>query len=68
MAQSKGYVNSDFHVCRLQKAIYGLQQAAHVWYEALISHQNTIDLLSLNQISHYSSLILGYHCVFSGVY
>lgn len=44
MAQSKGYVNSDFphHVCHLEKDIYVLKHARCAWHEALRSHLTKI--------------------------
>lgn len=49
MSQSPGFDNEKFpnHICRLHKAIYGLQQALHAWYVELKSY-----LLSLS--FHYS--------------
>ena len=65
MKQPQGMTDPKFlnHVCRLQKAIYGLKQAPHAWYQELrsflislgfiISHADT----SLFILSRNSSII-----------
>jgi histone deacetylase 1/2 len=37
MQQPPGFIHSEFsnHVCKLQKAIYGLRQAPRAWHESL---------------------------------
>ena len=37
MAQPPGFIDPAFsnHICKLQKAIYGLKQASRAWYDEL---------------------------------
>ncbi|KAK9048876.1 hypothetical protein SSX86_032155 [Deinandra increscens subsp. villosa] len=58
MAQPPGFINPSFpnHVCKLNKAIYGLKQASRAWYEELKTY-----LLSQGFISTISDSSLFIH-------
>lgn len=63
MAQPPGFINPSFpsHVCKLNKAIYGLRQASRAWYEELKQYlysQNFKPTVSDSSLFIYSSINL----------
>jgi hypothetical protein len=56
MLQPPGFkdLSKPGHVCRLQKAIYGLKQAPWAWYSALKLPYFSLVLRTPRQILHYS--------------
>ena len=48
MAQPPGFLNSQYpsHVCKLNKAIYGLRQAPRAWYTELRNYLLSVDFVN----------------------
>jgi hypothetical protein len=70
MFQPHGYVDNKFsdHVCKLDKAIYGMMQAPRAWYARLC---NKLQALGFTPFKAYTSLFYynkGKHTIFVLVY
>ena len=56
MCQPPGYiVQSDQHVLKLKKAMYGLKQSGRAWYKCLSAAMNKIGFTSPNLMQQYST-------------
>ncbi|KAD0371270.1 hypothetical protein E3N88_44371 [Mikania micrantha] len=70
MAQPPGFVNPSFphHVCKLNKAIYGLKQASRAWYNELKSFLLSIGFKPTISDSSLFTLHVDSHKLFVLVY
>ncbi|KAK9072095.1 hypothetical protein SSX86_008527 [Deinandra increscens subsp. villosa] len=70
MAQPPGFVDPSFpnHVCKLNKAIYGLKQASRAWYDELKSFLVSLGFKPTISDSSLFTLTTGSHLIFILVY
>lgn len=50
MAQPTGYTDSTFpdYVCKLNRSLYGLRQASHIWHKTIDSYLKTLNLTAMD--------------------